>query len=133
MTVPLKVSDHPQKMRTIARGRRTLVKLGPKSTTPGCVLPLPPVPLLLHVVALFPTALAILAVVDEDEEVVGFPPTSIVDKKEVVDKLEPHLRLQMDTHISSPEANVARLHNRFHRGIYLESPTHVIRVRTIPS
>jgi len=97
-------------MRTIAQWRQTLVEPGFKSTTPGCVLPLPPVPLLLHVVALFLTALVILAVVDEDEEVVGFPPT-IVGKKEVVDKLEPRLRLQMNVHISSPEANVAHLHN----------------------
>jgi len=73
-----------------------------------------------------------LAVVDEDEKVVGLPTTSIVGKKEVVDKLEPHLRLQMDAHISSPEANVAHLHNRFHRDTYLESPTREVLVRTIP-
>jgi len=74
-----------------------------------------------------------LAVVDEDEKVVDLPPTSIVGKKEVVDKLEPHLRLQMDVHISSPEANVAHLHNRFHSNTCLESPTQGVLVRTIPS
>jgi len=71
-----------------------------------------------------------LAVVDEDEKVVDLSPTLIVGKKEVVDKLEPHLQLQMDTHISSPEANAVHLRNRFHSDACLESPTRGMLART---
>jgi len=126
------VSDRPQKKRIIAQGRRILVELELKAPTPGCVLLLPPVPALLHDVALSLTISVILAVVDEDGEAVGFPPKMIVDKKEAVDKFEPHLRPQTDAHISFLEAYVAHLHNRFHRGTYLELPTRGILVRTIP-
>jgi len=88
---------------------------------------------LIHDVVLSLTVSVILAAVDEDGEVVGFPPKTIVDKKEVVDKFGPHPRLQMDAHILFPEAYVTHLHNRFHRGTYLELPTRGILVRIIPS
>jgi len=94
---------------------------------------MPLVPALLHVVALFPTVLAMLAAVDEDEKVVDLSPTSTVDKEEVVDRLEPHLRLQMDVRILSPEVNAIHLHNRFHSYTCLESPTRGLLVRTIKS
>jgi len=127
------VSDHPQKTRIVDQGRRILVELEPKPTTSRCALLLPPVPTLLHDVALSLTVSVILVVVDEDGEVVGYPLTTIMDKKEAVDKFEPHPRLQTDAHISFPEAYVAHLHNRFHRGTYLELPIRGILVRTIPS
>jgi len=120
-------------MRTTAWGRLTLVKLGPQPKTSGCAPLLPPVPLLLHIVVPVPTALIMLAVVDEDEKVVDLSPTSIVDKEEVVDRLEPHLRLQMDVRILSPEVNAVHLHNWFHSDTCLESPTRGLLVRTTKS
>jgi len=71
--------------------------------------------------------------VDEDGEAGDFPPKTTVDKREVVDKLELRLRLQMDAHISFPEAYVTHLHSRFHNGTYLESPTRGILVQMILS
>jgi len=117
------VSDHPQKKRIVAQGRRIPAGLEPKPPTFGCALPPLPVLVLMHNAVLSPTAPATLAVVDEDGEAVGFPPKTIVDKKEVVDKFGPHPRLQMDAHISFPETCLAHLHNRFHRGTCLELPT----------
>jgi len=113
------VSDHHQKKRIMAQGRRSLAELEPKSPTSRCALPLPPVPMLLHVVAII---LEVLAAVDISLMV-----------EEVVDKFEPHPRLQMDVHISFPEADAVLLHNWFHSHTYLESPTQDLLVRPIKS
>jgi len=73
-----------------------------------------------------------LVAVDEDEKVVDISPTSIVDK-EVVDRLEPHPRLQMDVRTLFPEVDAVHLHNWFHSNTCLESPTRGLLVRTIKS
>jgi len=70
---------------------------------------MPLVPALLHVVAII---LAVLAAVDISPMV-----------EEVVDRLEPHLRLQMDVRILSPGVDAVHLHNWFHSDTCLESPT----------
>jgi len=82
---------------------------------------------------LSPTVPVILVDVDKDGEAMDFPPKTIVDKKEVVDKLRPHHRLRMDAHILFPEAYVTCPHNRFHSGTYPELPTRGILVQIILS